>query len=488
MSPLLDLIVLIPGILGSRLVREEQGRRAIWDSSFSVLADVLINRRRAGCLEALRDVQSPLIADSLIQGITLVPGLKKIKGYREISSRIRRTFAGAEPQHEGDPPGFIEFPYDWRQDNRRTAELLKERVTHSLSEWQKFKKDPGAKAILVGHSMGGLIASYYIECLEGWKNCRALIPIGTPFRGSWRAVDYLVNGYRLAGIDATRVLSSFPSTFQLLPTYAGVVHASGHAVFGQAPPGLPIGLQQGGVTERIREGLLFNHEIAEAMGSRPKGQARPDVVCYVGTGQPTFQSVNAVSQHWKPQEVLPVGVSAIYEDGDGVVPHYSAMHPAAIGHPGLLHSFADFHADLCANDRLLEDVCGVLRQYQDLAVRERPVLAQGVVPTAPIRVEGIDDCYWVGADLDVRAKVSGAGTGVQPGISMVAEVWRLREDGKEYTDGDEYELKWDGQWHTAPIRIQHEGVYEVKVRPADRTVQLPFPATDVFAAFNQVDP
>jgi pimeloyl-ACP methyl ester carboxylesterase len=39
------------------------------------------------------------------------------------------------------------------------------------------------KLILVGHSMGGLVARYFLECLEGWRDTRRLVTFGTPYRG-----------------------------------------------------------------------------------------------------------------------------------------------------------------------------------------------------------------------------------------------------------------------------------------------------------------
>jgi pimeloyl-ACP methyl ester carboxylesterase len=37
---------------------------------------------------------------------------------------------------------------------------------------------------VVGHSKGGLIAAYYVKKLGGWRRTRAVIALGTPFRGT----------------------------------------------------------------------------------------------------------------------------------------------------------------------------------------------------------------------------------------------------------------------------------------------------------------
>ncbi|MBL7496194.1 hypothetical protein I6A84_21675 [Frankia sp. CNm7] len=59
--------------------------------------------------------------------------------------------------------------------------------------------------------------------LGGWEQCRALITFGTPYRGAPVAADYLANGARKFGVQLrglTKLVSSFPSVYQLLPRYA----------------------------------------------------------------------------------------------------------------------------------------------------------------------------------------------------------------------------------------------------------------------------
>ena len=53
---------------------------------------------------------------------------------------------------------------------------------------------PDAKLVLVGHSMGGLVARYFLECLDGWRDTRRLVTFGTPYRGSLNALNFLVHG------------------------------------------------------------------------------------------------------------------------------------------------------------------------------------------------------------------------------------------------------------------------------------------------------
>jgi triacylglycerol esterase/lipase EstA (alpha/beta hydrolase family) len=86
------------------------------------------------------------------------------------------------------------------------------------------RHNPDAKAILIGHSMGGLVARHYLECLGGHEQTRMLITFGTPHRGSLNAADFLVNGFvkklgPLKVADLSTLLRSLTSVYQLLPIY-----------------------------------------------------------------------------------------------------------------------------------------------------------------------------------------------------------------------------------------------------------------------------
>ena len=91
------------------------------------------------------------------------------------SSELQRQFR----RHPGK--SFFAFPYGWRRDYRVAARRLKEQTNRWLREWRR--EQPDAKLILVGHSMGGLVARYFLECLEGWRDTRRLVTFGTPYRG-----------------------------------------------------------------------------------------------------------------------------------------------------------------------------------------------------------------------------------------------------------------------------------------------------------------
>lgn len=74
---------------------------------------------------------------------------------------------------------------------------------------EKIKKSTDGKVSkidVVGHSMGGLIALYYIKFMGGDAHVRKLVTLGSPYRGTWIS---------LVGVAVLGVLS--PSTWQMIP-------------------------------------------------------------------------------------------------------------------------------------------------------------------------------------------------------------------------------------------------------------------------------
>src|SRR4051812_30550915 len=173
-----------------------------------------------------------VVPTGLIGGLHVIPGLwSPIEGYAGLVKFLRSPRFGLvedRPDVDGSPPGnLVLFPYDWRLSNRHTADLLRGRVDDALTRWRQSSPErEEARVILVCHSMGGLVARWYIERLEGASVTRALVTIGTPHRGALNALDQLSNGVRKGigplKLDLTAFGRSLPSSYQLLPEYACV--------------------------------------------------------------------------------------------------------------------------------------------------------------------------------------------------------------------------------------------------------------------------
>jgi pimeloyl-ACP methyl ester carboxylesterase len=73
---------------------------------------------------------------------------------------------------------LFEFPYEWRDSNVLISQKLKEKIN-------EVKAKTGLPAVdLVAHSMGGLVARYYVEGNNYEDDVNQLITLGTPHKGS----------------------------------------------------------------------------------------------------------------------------------------------------------------------------------------------------------------------------------------------------------------------------------------------------------------
>ncbi|MBE9070862.1 hypothetical protein IQ260_29945 [Leptolyngbya cf. ectocarpi LEGE 11479] len=213
-----DIVVLLPGITGS--VLQKNGKdlwalsgQAFWEFSSS-LSSSLQDLKLEEDDPELDDLGDGIKATRLVQDAHFVPGLVKIDGYTAVAERLKQEFNLVAGKN------YFELPYDWRRDNRVAARQLKRLIQQKLPAWQEASgAGKTAKVILIAHSMGGLVARHYLEVLEGWQSCRALVTFGTPYRGSVNALNFLVNGYKKLFVDLTDVMRSFTSVYQLLPIY-----------------------------------------------------------------------------------------------------------------------------------------------------------------------------------------------------------------------------------------------------------------------------
>jgi hypothetical protein len=314
-QPMGDVVVLLPGILGSVLERDG---KEVWAPSPGAIGRALWTLGRSVKSLALEsdpwetdDLGDGVVATRLMPGIHIVPGLWGIDVYTGISRMITDNFDVV--------PGetFIEFPYDWRRDNRVAARRLRRLADEKLHVQRR--RNPDAKLILIGHSMGGLVSRYFLECLEGWRDTRMLITFGTPYRGSVNAVDFLVNGFvkkvgPLKVADLTKLLRSLTSVYQLLPVYPCVDVGAGYERVGEIDGRLP------GVDPARASGALLDFHRAIEAGVATHDRGDYEIHSVVGISQGTKQS-----GRWDGERLL-IEESHGGEDmgGDSTVPRVSA--------------------------------------------------------------------------------------------------------------------------------------------------------------------
>ena len=213
-----DLVIVLPGILGSRLVRRMGDREVtVWDLSLRSLPRTLKEIADGGLVLHSSDGKpdDDVFAKELLN-YQFLPGFFGIDDYAPLVQALARAV--------NDPRQLLTFPYDWRGSNRHAAQGLADMALAALAAWRRSSGYSQAKLWLVCHSMGGLVARYFCETLGGAEVTRALITMGTPHRGAMKALDKLVNGMSVLGVlDLTALVRSLPSAYELLPLYPAVL-------------------------------------------------------------------------------------------------------------------------------------------------------------------------------------------------------------------------------------------------------------------------
>lgn len=218
-------VIIVPGILGSRLRHRTTGRE-LWPGS---LLNVLVSARS-------------LALD--IDPKTLEPREDDIEAYDLFRGLLGADFYGAiidTLEHQG---GYVRgqlghpalagarryyiFPYDWRQDNVLTARKLDALIEQIRRDYA----DPNLKVDIVAHSMGGLITRYYIQYgitdvldgndfpanFLGAQKIRTAVLLGTPNLGSTTVLHSLLSGHPVGWQTIpTEALATMPSVYELLP-------------------------------------------------------------------------------------------------------------------------------------------------------------------------------------------------------------------------------------------------------------------------------
>jgi len=471
-KPLYDMVVVLPGITGSVLQKDGEdlwaiSGRAAW-RALRTLGDSLQELRLDG------DDPGGMVATRLMPDAHVVPGLVKIDGYSATVAMVADTFDTVRGSIDHDAPAnFIEFPYDWRLDNRVNGQRLAELVSDRLTRWREYSHNPRAKVIFLAHSMGGLIARYYLEVLEGWRDCRALITFGTPFRGSLNAVNFLANGYKKLFVDLTEVMRSFPSMHQLLPIYRSLRIGEDYVRVAETNgiPGIDLA--------RAKDALAFHREIEDKVNDHRTDPEYLDggyvIVPVVGTRQPTLQSAVLVDKRLTVSEELPVWMDPLLADGDGTVPRASAV-PIELSDAYRDSYAAERHSSLQCNRTVLDDIRGRLEQMQVRGLREvRGPGESSAAAERPALALAVDDLYLADEPVTMTARVVNS---EQPTGALRARVELVDAPASELARSVEFSESADG-W-TCSLEELPPGLYRVEVRTEKAGPSAPPSVHDLF--------
>jgi pimeloyl-ACP methyl ester carboxylesterase len=470
-APMKDLIVILPGILGSVLQKDGKdlwaiSGQAIWQvltQSGKAIANLKLSQDDPNA-ESLGD---GIRATALIQDTHLIPGFWKIDGYTQTARLITDNFDVTPGDIYNDPDdraaNFYQFPYDWRRDSRANARILKKLIDKRLKCWREKSGATDARVILMAHSMGGLVSRYYLEVLEGWQDSRALFTFGTPYRGSLQAVNFLANGYKQLFLDLTDVMRSLTSIYQLLPIYK-VININGEYHRIAEVDNLP------NVNKlKAQDALAFHREIEAAVERHLKDEQYLSSFATVpisGVHQPTLQSAALIDGKLTASEDLPEVLKNRTDlgDGDGTVPKVSSI---PLERSQNLDNFfiAEQHGGLQNQAQVLDSLLNTLRisQYSLSDVRA-PQTAIGL---------SLDDLYLADEPIAMRARL----IGLPPSATKLkAEIQAVTGDRSALSfDFVEQEKEWVLAVDDLPA-----GLYRVAVKTEISGEQAPSPVHDLF--------
>ena len=323
-------VVLVPGILGSRLCEASSGE-LIWGNRAS-----LLNFSKLEITGNSND--TPLKPCGIIQEIQILGSFWSIDQYNLLLSSLSTAGFSSEKGNL-----FI-FDYDWRQSNIKSADLPNLFIRDKIGDNKDFD--------LIAHSMGGIIARIFVDKYKAARSLKRIIYLGTPFLGSMNTFGTIQEGWgwvqnRLAGGQEViwRVALSFPAMLELLPRYDGCCYIRTKA--GQRQPinvfdaetwrrlgWLPIEYNNMARYNRFAETLAISHGLTELLE-----QAAPN-----GITEVLFASdVHATLRRLGMKEGLTAPGDWYFskERGDGTVPVWSAARrPDQDAYDNTLPSFA----------------------------------------------------------------------------------------------------------------------------------------------------
>lgn len=396
-------IVIIPGAPGTELVDRETGRR-VWPSP-RLMVSKDGNDRLALPLE---DPESSSIVPGELLREVWVAGLRfPIRAYDGLEARLREIgYRAGDWRSPGAGAGageYFYFSYDWRQ----SVETSGRRFSRELADLYRRMPPGTPPAVVLGHSLGGLVARYALMYGDtalgetgplppvtwaGGRQIGTLFLVATPNEGTFTALKCLERGsfYRWRhGAFSPATLFTFPAIFDMLPgRLEPLIDGDGKA--------LPFRLDDAGDWERLGwsvlgdrrksaasraawrahlERELARHARLQAALAQIAGSPNPAALYVVGSFSQSVQRSALVTrrrgrmmvQFEPPSGERKALTPLLFEPGDTMVPGRSLIAEGSAHDPAsslyfrsVLHSSRS-HQGLLSSPEMLRFLDEVLR-------------------------------------------------------------------------------------------------------------------------------
>lgn len=383
-------LILVPGLLGSRLCRPDpddpKKTQVVWGTLAALPQFPTIR------LSHEDGANDPIKPCGIVREIVYL-GLYTQDVYAPVIHHLEKT------GYRENRNLFV-FAYDWRRSVFENAEAL-ERFVH--------EKVPEGKVDILAHSMGALVARVYVVRRDGGDRVARLFSAGAPFQGSVKVFQTVEKGWgplnvAMGGLDGfRRTMLSFPSVFELMPRYKECCDDDGEMAFNPSNGDTWKSLHWEGVDPALMPNLeqtFTRIQMLKSLVSTPMPKGVEDVLL-VGVDQRTPQ--RAAFKNGGGATVLQVRNTWA---GDGTVIRDSAVIERVPLHPT---SFAD-HQRILHDPQIQRFLSVALTEGVERAIAAVPVRERGkmramdgtMTELVGVKVEPDEPIYRTGDVCKVR--------------------------------------------------------------------------------------
>lgn len=437
MSRSLPLVVVIPGIGGSKLA--DASGTIVYRDGLGPLLSVVRDPSVLDPNNELRPVgligHCSVICWQLMTGYDgLLNGISKGLGLPP----DRVVTAGEELV---DPDAtVVAFPYDFRRSVEHIANDL-DRVVRARAQ--------GRRVVLVAHSMGGLVAAWWWAFLSEGIDVAEIITLGTPYRGAAKALNVLVNGMRIGPYvpqAVTDTVRTWDSVFDLLPHYQVV---NGNDKY-RYPYELPSDITSAitGFSGKARAAYAKNRCLHDALANKVAESGHNPFTVYYSQGHATLghASIDAQTNRLAVAKGNPRSIPQSWEGGDGTVPVFSAIPDVLEDDVPSRRRLRGKHQDLVEEQLVFKHVSEYARDRLPPAARG----AQRHGVTAYLQVD-LEDVVPSGLETEVKLRVVDEDGSVLDAGNVGGNVGGKRFLANRRDDG----------WWSAQLPALEEGVHSV---------------------------